>query len=78
VFDGFYPGTLVTLTLPDGRQLVRESLAGSSYLASEDPRLHFGLGETDVVPQLDVRWPDGRTLRLEDVDANQWIVVTAP
>ena len=29
---------------PDGRTLVREVLAGSSYLSSEDPRVHFGLG----------------------------------
>jgi hypothetical protein len=77
-FDGFYPGAFVTLTLPDGRRLVRESLAGSSYLASEDPRLHFGLGEAETALKLEVRWPDGRTSLLEDVSANQRIVVTAP
>ena len=75
---GFYPGALVKLTLPDGRQLVREMFVGSSYLASEDPRLHFGLGDVVVVPAIEVRWPDGRTLHLEDVAANQLIVVAAP
>ena len=29
---------------PDGRRLVREVHAGTSYLSSEDPRVHFGLG----------------------------------
>lgn len=76
--DGFHPGALVTLTLPDGRKLVRESLAGSSYLASEDPRLHFGLGDAEVAPELEVRWPDGRTSTVEDVSANQRILVEAP
>jgi cytochrome c peroxidase len=40
-FDGFYPGTMVTVTLPDGTQLIREWYAGSSYHSSEDPRLHL-------------------------------------
>ena len=34
----------MTATLADGRKLVREVQAGSSYLSSEDPRVHFGLG----------------------------------
>ena len=40
----FAPGAVVTAVLPDGRRIVREVLAGSSYLSSEDPRVHFGLG----------------------------------
>ncbi len=35
----------MTATLGDGRKLVREVHAGSSYLSSEDPRVHFGLGK---------------------------------
>ncbi len=38
------PGALVTAVLPDGRRLVHQVQAGSSYLSSEDPRAHFGLG----------------------------------
>ena len=41
----FAPGAVVTATLADGRKLVREVQAGSSYLSSEDPRVHFGLGD---------------------------------
>src|SRR5207237_1088238 len=40
----FSPGAVVTAVLPDGRRLVREVQAGSSYLSSQDPRVHFGLG----------------------------------
>ena len=42
--NGFAPGTKITAVLPGGRRLVRELHAGSSYLSSEDPRAHFGLG----------------------------------
>ena len=56
----FAPGAIVTATLPDGLRLVREVHAGSSYLSSEDPRVHFGLGNAKRVRELRVRFPDGR------------------
>ncbi len=60
----FAPGAVVTVTLPGGRKLVQEVHAGSSYLSSEDPRIHFGLGQTAKVLTLMVRYPDGHTSRL--------------
>ncbi|MGB0385231.1 MAG: ScyD/ScyE family protein [Ardenticatenaceae bacterium] len=65
--EHFQPGTRVTLELPDGRHLVRESYAGSSYLASEDPRLHFGLGTIERVPRVIVHWPDGQTTEWQEM-----------
>ncbi len=63
----FSPGATVTAVLPSGRRLVRYVLAGSSYLSSEDPRVHFGLGDADEVKELLVRYPNGRETRLENV-----------
>jgi hypothetical protein len=76
--EGFHPGALITAVLPDGRELVREVHAGSSYLSSEDPRGHFGLGAAGEVRELVVRWPGGRESRLTDVDGNQLVRVEAP
>lgn len=76
--DGFHPGAEVTALLPDGRTLRRELHAGSSYLSSEDPRAHFGLGDAAEVRELLVRWPDGEETRLTDVAANQLVEVKAP
>ena len=56
----FAPGAVVTATLGDGRKLVREVQAGSSYLSSEDPRVQFGLGSATRVAGAPVRFPDGR------------------
>ena len=53
------PGAVVTATLPSGRRLVREVQAGSSYLSSEDPRVHFGLGTVRRVRTLEVDCPTG-------------------
>jgi len=65
----------VTATLGDGRKLVREVQAGSSYLSSEDPRVHFGLGKAATVAQLAIRFPDRTTTSLENVAADQIVDV---
>jgi Na+-translocating ferredoxin:NAD+ oxidoreductase RnfD subunit len=67
----FAPGALVTVVLPNGRRLVQEMHAGSSYLSSEDPRAQFGLGSADMVSEVIVRYPGGGERRLTDVTANQ-------
>ena len=71
----FQPGLKAIVTLPDGRQLVRERHVGSSYLASEDPRLHFGLGNATLVSSVEIIWPNGTITQLTDVAANQTLVV---
>ncbi len=71
----FSPGATVTAVLPSGRRLVREVQAGSSYLSSEDPRVHFGLGDAEKVRELVVRYPDGSETRMRNVAADRLIVV---
>jgi hypothetical protein len=74
----FAPGAEVTVVLPDGPSQRREVLAGSSYLSSEDPRTHFGLGGARRVREVVVRWPGGGETRLRDVEANRRVVVEPP
>jgi len=72
----FAPGAVVTAVLPDGRRLVREVQAGSSYLSSEDPRVHFGLGGATKVDELIIRWPNGKVTRRRDIAADRLVTVT--
>jgi hypothetical protein len=65
------PGAVVTAVLPDGRRLVREVQAGSSYLSSQDPRVHFGLGAATGVSQLIVRYPGGHIVYQNNVPADR-------
>jgi Na+-translocating ferredoxin:NAD+ oxidoreductase RnfD subunit len=76
--QGFSAGAVVTATLPDGRTLVDELHAGSSYLSSEDPRAHFGLGDETQVAKLTIRWPDGRLTRLANVRGDRVLSVDRP
>jgi hypothetical protein len=74
----FSPGAVVTAVLPDGRRLVRQVTAGSSYLSSEDPRVHFGLGAATRVTSLVVRYPWGGESRLSSVRADRIVQIATP
>jgi hypothetical protein len=76
--EGFHPGAVVTVKLPNGRELVRDVLAGSSYLSSEDPRAHFGLDTATEVTELVVAWPGGAETSLRNVGINRLITVKSP
>ncbi|HKP17995.1 MAG TPA: CRTAC1 family protein, partial [Gaiellaceae bacterium] len=71
----FAPGAVVTAVLPGGRSLVREVHAGSSYLSSEDPRVHFGLGRATRVAELQIRYPGGYATRMANVAADRIVSV---
>lgn len=51
----------VTIDGPEGRRPARRADPAYSYLASNDPRVQFGLGalEGDEATGITVRWPDG-------------------
>ncbi len=74
----FSPGAVVSVTLPDGRRLSREVQAGSSYLSSEDPRLHFGLGKARSATGVTVRYPWGGVSTLGRVRADRIVDVAVP
>ncbi len=67
----FTPGALLQATLPDGRVLTRELHCGNSYLSSEDPRFHLGLGNTTHLSHLEITLPGGQQFKFKDVAANQ-------
>jgi hypothetical protein len=67
-------GTKLTLTTGQRRQ-VREVQSGSSYLAQNDLRAHFGIGSATVAERLEVRWPDGSMEIIPAVAANQIVTI---
>jgi tetratricopeptide (TPR) repeat protein len=54
-----------------GRSQWREINAGSSYLSQNAPEAIFGLGTSDRVAQLTVRWPSGATQVFRDLPADR-------
>ncbi len=57
----FVPGAEVEVSTGT-TTLLGWTQAGGSYLSSEDPRVHFGLGKTARVDEVRVLAPSGRVL----------------
>jgi hypothetical protein len=70
-------GSLVVLEA-GGRVRRRLVQPAYSYCASNDPRVHFGLGAAATVDRLEITWPDGRTQTLEQVAADRVLRLEAP
>jgi tetratricopeptide (TPR) repeat protein len=61
-------GARVTV-IARGQTQVAQRLGGGSYQSAHDPRLHFGLADSDRVDIVLVRWPSGKIDRWTDVAA---------
>ena len=68
-------GATVYLTANGMRQRA-DVLSGGSYLSSNDPRIHFGLGDSSDAGAAEIHWPSGGkvTLKLPAVDRIYTIV----
>ena len=71
----FGTGCLVTVTLDDGTKMQQHVYAGSGYLGSNEPTVHFGLDQSESVKSVEVLWSTGMTQRVKNVDANQVLVI---
>jgi hypothetical protein len=60
-----------------GIQTRRLSVARGS-LSTSQPILHFGLGSSTSVAELEIRWPSGHVQRFRNLKANYRYVITEP
>jgi enediyne biosynthesis protein E4 len=51
--------------------LVKQLVAGTSYLSTPEKLLHFGLGTTENPVSMEITWPSGRTQSLTNISTNQ-------
>jgi len=71
-------GAEIRVTTDDGKKLYNEATTSTGYAASSDPRVHFGLGKSHVVKEIEIRWPSGIRQLLRDVTADRILEVTEP
>jgi hypothetical protein len=69
-------GAQIRVTTDDGRRLYNEATTSTGYAASSDPRVHFGLGGSRVIREIEIRWPSGTRQLLHDVTADRLMVIT--
>jgi hypothetical protein len=70
--DGF--GAKIYLRAGDLKQF-QEVRQGGSFLASNDPRPHFGLGNYGKADEIRIEWPSGYVQTLRDVASRQIVTI---
>jgi len=68
-------GARVTLSTPDGNQIQEVGINDGSFYSQGHYRLYFGLGQYSKVDMIKVRWPDGQTQELKDVNSDKLLVI---
>jgi len=68
-------GAKVAVTLPDKIRLWNLVKTGSSYCSQSELPVTFGLGKAERVQTVEITWPNGNKQTLNDVAANQEIVI---
>lgn len=63
-------GSIVTVWL-NGKMQVAELTLSRGYESSMEPILYFGTGDQKIVDSMQVKWPDGNTQILKQVDVNR-------
>ena len=64
-------GAQVRITGEDGKVQYNEATTAVGYACSSDSRVHFGLGGSRVIREIEVTWPGGARQLLRDVPADQ-------
>ena len=70
-------GAKVTVETSAGMQ-VRYLNACQGYASANDPVIHFGLGSSERIRRLSVRWPLGFVQTFEDLPVDKLLVITEP
>jgi hypothetical protein len=71
-------GARIRITTGDGRTLYNEATTSTGYAASSDPRVHFGLGGSRELKEIEIRWPSGTRQLLHDVAADRIVEIVEP
>jgi hypothetical protein len=70
-------GAQITITY-NGHTTVGQIVTGDSHRSQHSASIHFGLGETDRVERVEVRWRNGKGLTLKAPGVDQYHYVSAP
>ena len=68
-------GAEVRVGLPDGRNLYNHATTAVGYASSSEPLVRFGLGESRVAEEIEVRWPGGHRQKLSQVTADRIVEI---
>ena len=68
-------GAQVRITGQDGRRQYNEVTTAVGYACSSDPRVHFGLGASKMIREIEIKWPSGIHQVLQNIAADQILTI---
>jgi enediyne biosynthesis protein E4 len=71
-------GARLRITTDDGRSQWNEVTTAVGYASSSDCRVHFGLGTSRVIRELEIVWPSGIRQVLHDVEGDRIVTIEEP
>ncbi len=77
VSNRFGIGATVRIETASGIQ-VRQLVLARGYMSSNEPMVHFGLGNDATIKRLTVTWPSGQEQSFENLAADQRLTITEP
>ncbi|MCD6596513.1 MAG: CRTAC1 family protein [Bacteroidales bacterium] len=61
-----------------GKVQTTQKKSTTGYLSQNDPRIHFGLMNNDIIEKIEIKWPSGKLQILENIKVNQILTVKEP
>ncbi|MCP5114920.1 MAG: CRTAC1 family protein, partial [bacterium] len=71
-------GARIRLTSTTGADQYNHVTTSVGFASSSTKRVHFGLGADSSAARIEIRWPAGKVQVLENVEADQYLVVREP
>jgi len=71
-------GAQIHIVTDDGHSQWNEVTTSTGYTSSSDSRVHFGLGKSATIKDVEVRWPSGARQTIHDVAADRILNIEEP
>lgn len=71
-------GAQIRITAENGLKQYNEVTTACGYAGACDSRIHFGLGASKVISEIDIQWPSRIHQVLRDVPADQLLTIKEP
>jgi hypothetical protein len=68
-------GAQIRITGEDGLKQYNQVTTAVGYACSSDPRVHFGLGASKTVREIEIKWPSGIRQTLRNIAADQILAI---
>jgi enediyne biosynthesis protein E4 len=71
-------GARIRIVAADGREQYNHVTTSTGYACSSDSRVHFGLGASNLVREIEILWPSGTRQVLRDVASDRIVPIEEP